>query len=496
MQLPHPPSFKLADTATIENHSSPLSVEATQSLLGIRENVALSRQGMLAKLRVCFFPAKGLTPRLTVFLSRLRHGFEKLGIKVLEFEDALAQGRNGKVEKGIVIIAAGDLTEGQLPIDFVPSLSENITVGIYDRPSPLKEHTNQQARIDLVMGDMVWDVVQVVIYLEDETWTVCNPNGAMVPLLNRDDLSAEILQVLLSKLAAPVVPPRITDFEVRSCSFDPSHQTCLAAVHDLVNSGKIWDETGLFIFHSTFSGLKFRNKFYRRLATAFVDSRTGMSYGFLVRQLPMTIQPVLTVQEAVAEFGEQDWQSNDVINFNGRSFVCVNIMDNRWVLSVPDVWVLCTRSGCVKTSLDARRDILRLGLSKGRFILETPRDLPPEADCKPSYDSSVIVAHALGNSFVASFLARFRPDSEFLRLLQSDGLALAHWHDYLPDGGKIALWSAYYNCFHGASKLLTETSEVLRVDLPALEKTVKDERKQFWKEKQAKAKERAKNGAA
>ena len=57
---------------------------------------------------------------------------------------------------------------------------------------------------------------------------------------------------------------------------------------------------------------------------------------------------------------------------------------------------------------------------------------------------------------------------------------------------EIALWSAFYNCFHGASKLLTETSEVLRVDLPALEKTVKDERKQFWKEKQDKAKERAK----
>jgi len=58
---------------------------------------------------------------------------------------------------------------------------------------------------------------------------------------------------------------------------------------------------------------------------------------------------------------------------------------------------------------------------------------------------------------------------------------------------EIALWSAFYNCFHGASKLLIETSEILRVDLPALEKTVKDERKQFWKEKQAKARARAKN---
>ncbi len=28
---------------------------------------------------------------------------------------------------------------------------------------------------------------------------------------------------------------------------------------------------------------------------------------------------------------------------------------------------------------------------------------------------------------------------------------------------EIALWSGFYNCFHGASKLLTETSEVLRV---------------------------------
>jgi ParB/RepB/Spo0J family partition protein len=58
---------------------------------------------------------------------------------------------------------------------------------------------------------------------------------------------------------------------------------------------------------------------------------------------------------------------------------------------------------------------------------------------------------------------------------------------------EIALWSAFYNCFNGASKLLSETSEVLRVDLAALEKTVKDERKEFWKQKENKAKARAKN---
>ncbi len=52
---------------------------------------------------------------------------------------------------------------------------------------------------------------------------------------------------------------------------------------------------------------------------------------------------------------------------------------------------------------------------------------------------------------------------------------------------EIALWSAFYNCFHGSSKLLTESSAVLRVELDAIEKAVKEERKQFWKEKKAKA---------
>ena len=63
--------------------------------------------------------------------------------------------------------------------------------------------------------------------------------------------------------------------------------------------------------------------------------------------------------------------------------------------------------------------------------------------------------------------------------------------DYPAFALELALWSAFYNCFHGSSKLLTESSAVLRVELDAIEKAVKEERKQFWKEKKAKAKERA-----
>ena len=63
--------------------------------------------------------------------------------------------------------------------------------------------------------------------------------------------------------------------------------------------------------------------------------------------------------------------------------------------------------------------------------------------------------------------------------------------DYPALALEIALWSAFYNCFHGSSKLLTESSAVLRVELDTIETAVKEERKQFWKEKKAKAKERA-----
>jgi len=416
----------------MEKPPSPLSPTTIQQLLGIHRSVPLTHSEMLAKLRVTFFPAKGLSARLAGFMPKLRRGFESLGIQMLEFDQALAEGRNGKVEKGVVLIAAGEFTEGELPTDFVSSLSENIIVGIYDRPSPVKQHASHQARIDVVIGDMVWDIVQVVIYLEDDTWTACNMNGAIVALPNREDISPDILGVLLSKLAAPVVPPRLSDFEVRSGAFDASEPSCAASIADMVDSGPLWDESGLFVYQTAIARLKFRNKFYRRLGTAFVDHRTGMSYGFLVRQLPQSVQPALSQHEASELIGDRNWNESDLHEVGDAWWVCLNVRGERWIVPVPDVWVLCTRSGCAKTRLDALRDIVRMGLSKGRFILETPKDLETGADCKPSYDSSVILAHALGNSFVGSLLARLKPDAEFLRLLKTGGLGIAHWHGYLP----------------------------------------------------------------
>ena len=417
----------------LNSRTTQVSISTVKALLGIHVDAPLTLPELTASLTVSFFPAKSLTGKLGLFLQKLESGLRALGIKVLDFDEALAQGRNRKVSPGVVLIAAPDFIEGEPPTHFVSSLSANIIVGIYDRPGPLALPADQQTKIDVVIGQMIWDIVQLVIYVEDDTWTVCNMNGAMVPCPNRDVLTDSIREILVSKLGAPVIPPRISDFDVHPQSFDPAGQALSSGLSDLVDSGPIWEQTGLFVYQTPLSKLRFRNAFMRRLGTAFVDRRSGMSFGFLARQVPQIVRPALTISEARQLSGDTDWLSEDLHTVSGQRYLVVKTGEEMSVVEVPDVWVLCTRSGCVKTRLDPRRDVVRLGLSKGTFILETPRDLEPGSDCKPSYDAGVILAHALANVVIAGVLARLNPQSGFLRALQTNGLALAHWHGYLAE---------------------------------------------------------------
>jgi hypothetical protein len=49
-------------------------------------------------------------------------------------------------------------------------------------------------------------------------------------------------------------------------------------------------------------------------------------------------------------------------------------------------------------------------------------------DCRPSYDTLTIMAHAAGNAIVASVLARLQPGAPFVEMIREGGAALAHWH--------------------------------------------------------------------
>jgi hypothetical protein len=81
--------------------------------------------------------------------------------------------------------------------------------------------------------------------------------------------------------------------------------------------------------------------------------------------------------------------------------------------------------------LDPVKDLTLLSLAQGKLVLGTPKGLDESSDCQPSFDTRTILAHALGNSIIASILKKLAPAGTFQKLLGRKGLALAHWHGFL-----------------------------------------------------------------
>lgn len=387
----------------------------------------LTLEEMGRALSVCFYPGTLATASLRVFEIRLRSILLRCGVQLIKYEDALRVDNHERVREGVIIVTVGETGSDDLPINHVSSLSGNVVVSIFDRACPAHAHADLQAKLNAVMADMAWHFAHVLIYLEPEgTLTVCNMNGAIVSCDDDDAL----VSVLIPKLAAPVVPPRTTDFETREGAFEPADSNYANGIRDIAASGVLWKKTGLMVSQTPVSALNFRNKFYRRLGVIYLDHRTGMSYGFLSRQLPIsTLRPALTLAEAKARLGFCENEQDGLFAVNGDRYLHLGMGNESYVVTVPEISVLGTRSGCEKTRIDPRRDIVRYVLRHGCIVLETPKGAG--VDCKPSYDTLVIVAHALANAIIGSVMARRDFRSPFFHRLKSKGLALAHWHGFL-----------------------------------------------------------------
>jgi hypothetical protein len=251
----------------------------------------------------------------------------------------------------------------------------------------------------------------VAIYVDADRWTITTMNGAVIPCPIDAPLDEDVRQVLIPKLAAPVVPPHASDFEVLAGELDLTDPRLEPYVDDFVQSGPRWEQTGLLLYHTSLEALEFRNPFYKRIAAAYLDHRSGMSYGFLARQAASSFRP--------------SWMTN-----GEEHTVALTIGGATHQLPVPAAWVLTTRSGCDKSHLNPATDLLLMGLQGGRIIIATPRGLT--VDSKPSYDTLTILAHALGNLMVAEVLNRLAPGSRFSAMMAARGAACAHWHGSVP----------------------------------------------------------------
>jgi hypothetical protein len=407
-----------------------LSINAISKIIGCKPTLPLTPREMANSLSVAFYPTSYASEALAGFLDRLKEVFLDAGVHVIGYDEALSAGNNTCVGKGIVLIAAGEGEPGNLAIDHVASLTDNTVVGIYYGKMPGAGENRFQKRVDALVSALVWNMVHVLIYVDDESWTICNMNGA-IDTFSLDQLKARAFDSLIPKLAAPVVPPQQGDFVVQKEAFEPSAPKYHKSICDIVAGSAIWRESGILASQTRLDELKYRNHKYKRIAAAYLSSRTGMSYGFLSRQLATPVKPAMNVDYAHPMLQQIDWTQKDFIEIDGQLLVAANLWNKRLILKVPQVTVVCTRSGCDKGKLDPRRDLVTLTLSKGRIILGLAKGLEEESDCQPSFDTLIILSHAVGNAILASILGFIKPGSRFALGLEQQGLAIAHWHGFM-----------------------------------------------------------------
>ena len=401
------------------------------NLLDLTDNIPLTEKAMASDLKVTFQPKHKSTKRLDKFAENLKKVFLDLGVQIIPYKDSLVEGENEKVESGIVIIEQGMGKDEDLAIKKVSSLYHNPVVALFDSPPPIPENPTLQETLDSIIGVLAWNLSHVPIFVEEDKWTICTMNGAVIECGDWASPKKDILYSLIPKLSAQVVPPKREEIVYRENKFDAIEMGFSDHIDDFMNAARIWRENGLMLAHTSIEDLEYRNRFYKRIVSQYLDHRTGMSYGFMVKQLPVDLKPAIEMEYANGILAGHNWEKEPLAEFDGDFYAFIEEFNKKWIVNIPDVWLLSTRSGCNKTDLDPMRDILRLGLHNGEITI----DVPPESDaqeCRPSYDTFAILAHATGNIITASILLALDDDAIFPKILQKNGLSISHWHGY-PD---------------------------------------------------------------
>jgi hypothetical protein len=404
----------------------PIEIGAVRALLGLRRPVPTTLQEMSQSLRVLLIPGTRLSPRLQSFGEKLRTAFQELGVRILESQEAFDS--SGNLIEGVVPVFVGERQLDTAMLEQLPlqNLYSSQMVGIFDRRSPLNEQDSLQDRLDAVVEVMTSHLVTQCVFVTDERWCLCTMNGAVANYDNGDSITSDVETALIPKLAARVMPPRVADITCHYEKLDPLAPEYRGIVADFQQSIEVWAESGLITAHTSVSRLQFRSPMHRLLVTSYLDDRSGMSYGFLAWQLPLECEPAVELES----FGT-DQATGAITEREGRRWVRVRAGARYFAVPIPEVSVLCTRSGFRKDQMNPARDLVRMTLSQGKILMDTPQGITRPEDCRPSYETLSILGIAVGNCLVASILNVIQPESRFARALSTAGLSMSHWHGYM-----------------------------------------------------------------
>lgn len=469
-----------------------LSQEAIQKILGIGEKVYVTPEEMADKLNVTFFPydKTSVSEEVLLFLEQLKMTFQELKVNIVPYNEALVKIpvqkilkkayllflnnllyfsekilkrksyrnyvefsaitklilRPKRIRAGISIIAIGNDKATDLPIDYTSSFRNSSVVTLLDMPNNISKESSFHEHFDTAMRLFAQHMTNIVVGVNKKEWILYNFNASHPIYPIKENFKQNILKALVSKIVAPIRPYRFSDFAVQKDHFNVGDEPYKTLINDFVASGALLEKAGLYPKGKKIDDLPFRNQFYRLVGKLHLDNRSGMSYGFLALQMPMKLPELVPFEESQQKEKFLSTERDYVTIEDGTIFVALELPQGKYVLKIPDVFVLSQRSGSDKTNFSAGNDLIKLGLVKGKMTLETPKGLILTSDFKPSFDTKVMLAHAVGNVIIAAVISHFRKDSKFVKLLTEKGMALVHWHGYV--GPQFIPQSVYV---HGAS---------------------------------------------
>jgi TubC N-terminal docking domain len=272
-----------------------------------------------------------------------------------------------------------------------------------------------QEKISIGINTIVRTFSEIVIGVSNSHISILNMNLSD-SIFEKKQLDNFVLKSLIPKLYVPIAPLPMNRFKVDT--YAPSKSSY---ANKLVELSSKLAATDLFP-----SGFKLseiiKRKSHRDIVDLIVHGRTGVSYGFVAYAEAPQYIGAIDIEPSewekllpVSGFSTDEVRQNQI----GRRYIRTKIKNQYVHKQIPDIWLVCSRSGSNKTNLSLEQDILRIGLQDNNLCLQMPEEINPAiVDIKPSYDIYVMIAMALSTALYAPKLI-------------SNGAPMIHFHGYL-----------------------------------------------------------------
>jgi hypothetical protein len=424
-----------------------LSAEAIGKIIGLDDNLIIDHKEMGKELKVTFFPFEGnVAPHTREFYNKLREAFICNGVSVIPFEESLMELNKRKIRKGIHLIVLGDQDVKNMPAEYLISY-DSLILNVIDDDRYVAEdyrHKSFKEQADYGQALLTWHFANFVIGVDKHHWIPYGTTGLNdVYEINYDkSFNDDVLSTVISKMYAPIRPTPLSAFEIDTKGFLTDDEELKPFLDDLVKGSKMFSETNLMDYHYSVSDVKFKKESYRKIYEIMLDHREGIHFGYISRQLPTRLSEVYKLEDAKESlgitFGDKDYTYH-----NKEIYIKLKVNGEEVCLKVPHIYTLTSVSGTDKVNLEYK-NIVKMGLKNGEMSLQFSKDVnPSKGHIRASFDTKVILSNAVATAIYASILKYTDSNAYFPKLLETKGIALAHWHGYVKPELIPAGWEIY-----------------------------------------------------